>query len=195
MSVSCPVRECTQRRGHTCPSPIETDPGHGSSVAGTHRLQLIVARRHNDARVKHLQREGQSYHKGRGEPRLLPVAGQHPVLQYPSRDGRRGTWRARCGKGNAVLRWDAVFNFGKMRKQTTAKQASRAPTVSPVGGSGAQLCPSSNHQSANAVVPHSASVMRCFPLGVSLWDFIPFWVKAHVPPDLICSLSLSFSYV
>lgn len=88
ISVSCPVREYTQRSRHTCPSLTETDPGHCSSVAGTHELHLIVGRRHNDAHVKHLQRGGgQSHHKGREEPRLLLVTRQHTVLQHPSRDG------------------------------------------------------------------------------------------------------------
>lgn len=194
MSVSCPVREYTQRSRHTCPSLTETDPGHCSSVAGTHELHLIVGRRHNDAHVKHLQRGEESSQRKRRTQAVIGYTATHGASVSKQRwtTRQQGSCRARCGKGNAVLCWVAVINFGKMRRQKTAKWARRAPTVCPVGRIGVQFCPSFNHQSTNSVVRRTTSVMHCFPLGVSLWDFIPFCVKAHVAPDLKCSLSVSY---
>lgn len=125
-----------------------------------------MARRHSDAHLKHLQRgESQSHPK-----RKRSTTGsdrshwQHPVLQYPSRDGRPCCCRVRCGKGNAVLCSDTVIHFGKVRNKQHQNRGKPSPGggVQLEGRMGAQLCLSPNHKSANSVVPHSG--MRSFPI-------------------------------
>lgn len=104
----------------------------GRKRTGYIYIYIIVARRHSDAHLKHLQRgESQSHPK-----RKRSTTGsdrshwQHPVLQYPSRDGRPCCCRVRCGKGNAVLCSDTVIHFGKVRN----KQHQNRGKPSPGGG-------------------------------------------------------------
>ena len=95
--VSCVLRRgCTQNRGHTCPSPIETDSGllqqHGKDMWAVSPSGEEARRCPSETSM---ERRKWSHHKEREDPGLLSVTWQHPGLWGPSREDQ-GSCRARC---------------------------------------------------------------------------------------------------